>query len=76
MEDINAYQRDMEEQKGEEKREKGNKKKKDIMDKRKGEEMRAAALKGMVSKLITVSCCYLTKMNEHKLHFRRMLVFC
>lgn len=41
----------MEEQKAEEKREKGNKKKKEAMDKRKGEEMRAAALKGMASKL-------------------------
>ena len=60
----------------EEKRENGNKKKKEAMDKRKGEEMRAAALKGLASKLITVNCCYLTKMNEHKLHFRRMLVFC
>ena len=66
----------MEEQKAEEKSEKGNKKKKEAMDKRKGEEMRAAALKGMASKLITVNCSYLTKMNEHKLHFRRMLVFC
>ncbi|XP_067035116.1 uncharacterized protein [Acropora muricata] len=47
LEDINAYQRDMEEQKAEEKSEKGNKKKKEAMDKRKGEQMRAAALKGM-----------------------------
>ena len=66
----------MEEQKAVEKREKGNKKKKEAMDKRKGEEMRAAALKGMASKLITVNYCYLTKMKGHRQHFRRMLVFC
>ena len=67
----------MEEQKAEEKREKGNKKKKEAVDKRRGEEMReAAALKGMASKLITVNYCYLTKMNGHRQHFRRMLLFC
>lgn len=46
----------LKEQKVVENREKGNKKKKEVMDKRQGEEIRVVVLKRMVSKFIIINC--------------------
>lgn len=52
LEDIFEFQKDLDEKKAQEMEEKRDKKGKALEDKQKGEEMREAALKGMISKLL------------------------
>ena len=50
LEDIFEFQRDMDEKKAQEKEEKRDRRNKELEDKKKGEDIREAALKGMISK--------------------------